>query len=53
MRAMDRQQLQALIRRIHHGHYVVVASMNCLARSVIDLYDIVQQITGDLAEHAE
>lgn len=50
---MDRPQLQALIRRVHQGHYVVVASMNCLARSVIDLDDIVQQITGDRAEHAE
>lgn len=53
MRAMDRPQLQALIRRVHQGHYAVVASMNCLARSVIDLDDIVQQITGDRAEHAE
>ncbi|MGP9583828.1 recombinase family protein [Brachybacterium sp. AOP35-5H-19] len=51
--AMDRPQLQALIRHVRHGDYVVVASMDRLARSVIDLNDIVQQITGDPAEHTE
>jgi len=51
--AADRPQLQALIRHIRHGDRVVVASMDRLARSVIDLNGIVQQITGDPAEHTE
>ena len=51
--ASDRPQLQALIRHVRHGDHVVVGSMDRLARSVIDLNDIVQQITGDPAEHTE
>lgn len=51
--ATNRPQLQALIRHVRHGDHVVVASMDRLARSVIDLNDIVQQITGDPAEHTE
>ena len=51
--ATDRPQLQALIRHVRRGDHVVVASMDRLARSVIDLNDIVQQITGDPAEHTE
>ncbi|WP_299306182.1 recombinase family protein [uncultured Brachybacterium sp.] len=51
--ATDRPQLQALIRHVRHGDHVVVASMDRLARSVIDLNDIVQQITGDPTEHTE
>lgn len=51
--ATDRPQLQALIRHVRRGDHVVVASMDRLARSVIDLNDIVQQITGDPAEHAD
>lgn len=51
--ATDRPQLQALIRHVRQGDQVVVASMDRLARSVIDLNDIVQQITGDPAEHTE
>lgn len=49
----DRPQLQALIRHVRSGDHVVVASMDRLARSVIDLNNIVQQITGDPAEHTE
>lgn len=49
----DRPQLQALIRHVRRGDHVVVASMDRLARSVIDLNDIVQQITGDPAEHTD
>ena len=44
--ATDRPQLQALIRH-------VVTSMDRLARSVIDLNNIVQQITGNPAHHTE
>lgn len=51
--ATNRPQLQALIRHVRRGDHVVVASMDRLARSVIDLNDIVQQITGDPAEHTE
>ncbi len=51
--AADRPQLQALIRHVRRGDHVVVASMDRLTRSVIDLNDIVQQITGDPAEHTE
>lgn len=51
--ATDRPHLQALIRHVRHGDHVVVASMDRLARSVIDLNDIVQQITGDPAEHTD
>ncbi|MFD4009229.1 recombinase family protein [Brachybacterium paraconglomeratum] len=51
--AADRPQLQALIRHVRCGDHVVVASMDRLARLVIDLNDIVQQITGDPAEHTE
>ena len=51
--ATDRPQLQALIRHVRRGDHVVVASMDRLARSVIDLNDIVQQITGHPAEHTE
>ena len=51
--ATNRPQLQALIRHVRHGDHVVVASMDRLARSVIDLNDIGQQITGDPAEHTE
>lgn len=51
--ATDRPQLHALIRHVRHGDHVVVASMDRLARSVIDLNDIVQQITGDPAENTE
>ena len=47
--ARDRPQLQALIRHVRHGDHVVVTSMDRLARSVIDLNNIVQQITGDPA----
>lgn len=49
----DRPQLQALIRHVRHGDYIVVASKDRLARSVIDHTDIVQQITGEPAEHTE
>lgn len=49
----DRPQLAALIRHVRPGDVVVVASMDRLARSVIDLNTIVQQITGDPAEHTE
>ena len=49
----DRPELAALIRHVRHGDHVVVASMDRLARSVIDLNDIVQQITGDPAEHSD
>lgn len=51
--AADRPQLQALIRHVRYGDHVVVASMDRLARSVIDLNEIVQQVTGDAAEHTE
>lgn len=51
--ATDRPQLQALIRHVRRGDHVVVASMDRLARSVIDLNSIVQQITGDPTEHTE
>lgn len=51
--ATDRPELQALIRHVRRGDHVVVASMDRLARSVIDLNNIVQQITGDPAEHTE
>lgn len=51
--ATDRPQLQALIRHVRRGDHVVVASMDRLARSVIDLNDIVQQITGDPSEHTD
>ena len=51
--AVDRPQLQALIRHVRHGDHVVVASMDRLARSVIDLNDIVQQITGNPTEHTD
>ncbi|PCC37813.1 transposase [Brachybacterium alimentarium] len=51
--AIGRPQLQALVRHVRRGDHVVVASMDRLARSVIDLNDIVQQITGDPAEHTE
>lgn len=49
----NRPQLQALIRHVRRGDHVVVASMDRLARSVIDLNDIVEQITGDPAEHTD
>lgn len=49
----DRPQLTALIRHVRPGDVVVVASMDRLARSVIDLNAIVQQITGDPAGHTE
>ena len=49
----DRPQLAALIRHVRPGDLVVVASMDRLARSVIDLNSIVQQITGDPAGHTE
>ncbi|MDN6303509.1 MAG: recombinase family protein [Brachybacterium sp.] len=51
--ARDRPELQALIRHVRHGDHVVVTSMDRLARSVIDLNNIVQQITGDPAHHTE
>lgn len=51
--ATNRPQLQALIRHVRHGDHIIVSSMDRLARSVIDLNDIVQQITGDPAEHTE
>ncbi|MGP9539946.1 recombinase family protein [Brachybacterium sp. AOP43-C2-M15] len=51
--AADRPQLQALIRHVRHGDHVVVTSMDRLARSVIDLNNIVQQITGDPARHTD
>lgn len=51
--ATDRPQLQALIRHVRHGDHVVVTSMDRLARSVIDLNNIVQQITGNPAHHTE
>lgn len=51
--ATDRPQLQALIRHVRQGDHVVVASMDRLARSVIDFNDIFQQITGDPAEYTE
>ncbi|MGO1348062.1 MAG: recombinase family protein [Brevibacterium aurantiacum] len=51
--AIGRPQLQALVRHVRRGDHVVVASMDRLARSVIDLNDTVQQITGDPAEHTE
>ena len=37
--ATDRPQLQALIRHVRRGDHVVVAAMDRLARSVIDLND--------------
>lgn len=46
----ERPQLAALIRHVRAGNLVVVAPMDRLARSVIDLNAIVQQITGDPAE---
>lgn len=49
----DRPQLAALIRHVRAGDHVVVASMDRLARSVIDLHGIVEQITGNPADHAE
>ncbi|WP_144938766.1 recombinase family protein [Rothia kristinae] len=49
----DRPQLAALIRHVRAGDTVVVASMDRLARSVIDLNTIVQQITGDPATHTQ
>lgn len=49
----DRPQLAALIRHVRPGDRVVVASMDRLARSVIDLNTIVQQITGDPDDHTE
>ena len=49
----DRPQLAALIRHVRPGDLVVVASMDRLARSVIDLNSIVQQITGDPADHTD
>ena len=49
----DRPKLASLIRHVRAGDHVVVASMDRLARSVIDLHDIVQQITGNPADHAE
>ena len=49
----DRPQLAALIRHVRPGDHVVVASMDRLARSVIDLNTIVQQITGDPDDHTE
>jgi len=51
--AHDRPQLQALIRHVRPGDHVVVASMDRLARSVVDLNAIVQQIIGDPSEHTE
>lgn len=49
----DRPQLAALIRHVRPGDVVVVASMDRLARSVIDLNTIVQQITGNPDDHTE
>lgn len=49
----DRPQLVTMIRHVRPGDLVVVASMDRLARSVIDLNTIVQQITGDPKEHTE
>lgn len=49
----ERPQLRALIRHVRSGDRVVVASMDRLARSVIDLNDIVQQLTGDPAVHTD
>lgn len=49
----DRPQLAALIRHVRAGDHVVVASMDRLARSVIDLHGIVEQITGNPADHTE
>lgn len=51
--ATDRPQLQALIRHVRPCDHVVVTSMDRLARSVIDLNNIVQQITGNPAHHTE
>lgn len=51
--AGDRPQLAALIRHVRRGDLVVVTSMDRLARSVIDLNAIVQQITGDPADHTD
>ncbi|WP_422114982.1 recombinase family protein [Brachybacterium sp. UNK5269] len=45
--------LQALIRHVRRGDHVVIACMDRLARSVIDLHDILQQIAGDPVEHTE
>ena len=49
----DRPQLAALIRHVRPADHVVVASMDRLARSVIDLNAIVQQITGNPDDHTE
>ena len=49
----NRPELANLIQYVRAGDLVVVASMDRLARSVIDLNNIVQQITGDPAEHSE
>lgn len=49
----DRPRLAAMIRHVRAGDLVVVASMDRLTRSVIDLNAIVQQITGDPAGHTD
>lgn len=49
----DRPQLAALIRHVRAGDHVVVASMDRLARSLVDLNTLVQQITGDPDDHTE
>lgn len=49
----DRPELARLIRHVRPGDLVVVASMDRLARSVIDLNTIVQQITGNPDDHTE
>lgn len=46
-----RPQLEALIAHVRAGDEVVVSSMDRLARSVIDLNAIVQQITGVPTQH--
>ena len=44
--ATNRPQLQAMIRHVRHGDHVVVASMDRLARSVVDLAQLVKDMTS-------
>ena len=45
-RLADRTQLEALIQYVREGDHVVVASMDRLARSVIDLSEVTQRIVA-------
>ena len=48
-----RPQLAAMIRHVRAGDTVIVSSMDRLARSLVDLHGIVEQVTGDPATHTE